>query len=300
MHGVDGLRRLGATGDIGLVGDDEKLVALALEILQRLGNAGEDFQVFEFGGGEGLAIADDGAVDDAVAVEEDGAGFRHGGHSRASLDRTAGGGCPHMSISNRDSSRDGLPFGGLHFDCGVRDEQVPDDGLEGFGMRSDVGGIDGGDEDAGVGDGGGVASVAADDADDFCADGFGVLERGDEIGADVLFEIAAADGEDQEQVVGAEAAGAQPAVEDRGPAFIVGSGGEVRDVGGGGVGFDAGNFAEVVDGVGSVGGAAADAEDEEASSGDASGGEKFGGLVGAGGGGVGGYFFGFGGGVGGG
>ena len=78
---------------------------------------------------------------------------------------------------------------------------MPDHGLEGFRVRRDVRGVDGGDEDAGVGDGCGVASVAANDADDFRAHGFRILEGGDEVGADVLFEVAAADGEDQEQVV---------------------------------------------------------------------------------------------------
>src|SRR5205085_11835445 len=47
------------------------------------------------------------------------------------------------------------------------------------------------------------------------------------------------------------------------------------DVVGGGVGFDARDLAEVVDGVGGIGGAAADTEDEEAALILAGGGENF-------------------------
>ena len=51
--------------------------------------------------------------------------------------------------------------------------------------------------------------------------------------------------------------------EDGGPALVVGPGRQLGDVVGRGVGLDAGDLAEVVDGVRGVGGAAADAQDEQ-------------------------------------
>jgi hypothetical protein len=56
----------------------------------------------------------------------------------------------------------------------------------------------------------------------------------------------------------------EPLHEHAGPAVVVGAGGEFRDVVGGRVNFEAGDFPEIVHGVGGVGGAATDAEDEEA------------------------------------
>ena len=47
---------------------------------------------------------------------------------------------------------DAFPFRLVHLEVGVGDEQVPEDGLEGLGVRRDVVGIHGGHDDAGVGD----------------------------------------------------------------------------------------------------------------------------------------------------
>ena len=48
----------------------------------------------------------------------------------------------------------------------MRDQQVPDDGLEGLTMRGDRVGIDRRHDDAGIGDLRRVAAVATDDAND--------------------------------------------------------------------------------------------------------------------------------------
>ena len=69
-----------------------------------------------------------------------------------------------------------------------------------------VSGLTVGTIDAGVGDLGRVSAVAADDADDGRAQVFGVLQRAHEVRADVLFEAAAADREDEDPILGAQPA----------------------------------------------------------------------------------------------
>ena len=140
---------------------------------------------------------------------------------------------------------------------------MPDHGLEGFGVRRDVVGIDGRDDHAGVGLRGCVTAVFTYDADHARADLLGELDGGDETGGDVFLEVAAADGEDEERVFGVEAGAAEPLDEHAGPTVVVGAGGEFRDVVGRRVNFEAGDFTEIVDGMGGVGRAAADAEDEQ-------------------------------------
>ena len=71
---------------------------------------------------------------------------------------------------------------------------MPDNGLEGFAVRRDVVGINGGDDDARVGLRGGVAPVFAYDADDAGADLFGELDRRDETRGNVFLQVAAANG----------------------------------------------------------------------------------------------------------
>src|SRR5208283_3544870 len=100
--------------------------------------------------------------------------------------------------------------------------------LEGFGVRGDVSRVHGGNEDADIGNSGCITAIAADHADDFCTNRLGELESGDQIGADVLFHAAAAHREDQNQIVGAQAAGAQPAIENRTPPFVVDASGKLR------------------------------------------------------------------------
>ena len=155
---------------------------------------------------------------------------------------------------------DAFPLGLVHLEVGMGDEEVPDDGLEGFAVRSDVGGVDGRDDDAGVGDFGCVTAVFADDGDDVGADLLGELEGEHEIRGNVFLEVAAADGQDQQRIDGLETGAAEPFDEDGGPALVVGAGGEFGDVGGGGVALEAGDFPEIVYRVRGIGGAAADVE----------------------------------------
>ncbi len=131
-------------------------------------------------------------------------------------------------------------------------------------MGSDVVGVDGGDDQAGVCDLGCIAAVPAHNADDGRADFKGKLKGFDKVWADIFLKVAAAHAEHHDQVVGPQSADFEPLQEDAGPAFVVGSGREFRDIVGRGVGFNADNLAKVVHGMGGIGCAAAHAKNEEA------------------------------------
>src|SRR5262245_1828564 len=90
--------------------------------------------------------------------------------------------------------RRGFPLGLLDLQLRMRHEAVPDDGLEGFRMRRDERGIDGGNDDYMVADLFRVAAAAPDNAKNFQAAPFAFVERVDEVGADVALGITAADG----------------------------------------------------------------------------------------------------------
>ena len=142
---------------------------------------------------------------------------------------------------------DALPFGLLRLERRMGDQQVPDHGLEGFGVRRDRVRVHRRDDADRVADLGRVAAVAADHAEDLRADRLGILQRAHEIGADVLLEIAAADREHEQRVLRLEPAHLEPLDEHRLPAFVVGARGEFRDVVGRRIGLDADDLAEVVD-----------------------------------------------------
>ncbi len=65
--------------------------------------------------------------------------------------------------------------------------------------------IDGRNNDADIGDLGGMAAIPANDAQDFRACSLRVLQSGYQIRADIFFQIAAADGEYKYKIVRAEA-----------------------------------------------------------------------------------------------
>src|ERR1051326_9049134 len=129
--------------------------------------------------------------------------------------------------------RAALPLGSVNLERGMGHQEMPQHRLESLRVRRDVGGVHGGDEDARVRGLRGVAAVAANDAGDGGAGLLGVLDGGDEVGAHLFFDAAAADGEDEQRVFGFEAASAQPGLEDGRPAFVVGAGRELADVVGG-------------------------------------------------------------------
>ncbi len=98
---------------------------------------------------------------------------------------------------------------------------MPHDCLERFRMRSYVSRIHCRNHDADIGYLGGVAAVAANDAEDFRAYGFCVLQGSHQIGADILFEIAATHRKHEHKIVGAQAADSQPGLEHGCPTFVV-------------------------------------------------------------------------------
>ena len=84
---------------------------------------------------------------------------------------------------------------------GMRDQQVPNDGLERFRMRRDRFRVHRRNDAAGVRRLRRIASIASDDARDLRADALGIFDRLNEIGADVLLQVAAANREDEESVL---------------------------------------------------------------------------------------------------
>lgn len=100
----------------------------------------------------------------------------------------------------------------------MRDQQVPDHGLEGLGMRRHVVRIDRRYDDDHVADLRRVASVTADHPEDARADFLRELQRTNQIGADILLDIAAADREDEDRAVRIEPADCEPLAEDDVPA----------------------------------------------------------------------------------
>jgi len=75
VHGFDGFAGLRAPGDIRLVGHHDEPKIGRLQAAQGLTHAGKDFQLARAGRGIRLAIPHRGAIDDAVAVQENGPVF---------------------------------------------------------------------------------------------------------------------------------------------------------------------------------------------------------------------------------
>ena len=124
--------------------------------------------------------------------------------------------------------------------------------------------VDRRNNDAHIGDFSRVAAIPADNAKDFRAHSFCVLQGSHKIRADILFEIAATHREYEHKVLGAQAAHAQPSLKHCCPTFIVHPRREFRHIVGGRVGFDPRDLAEIVHGMGSIGGTASHTQDEQA------------------------------------
>jgi hypothetical protein len=76
VNGIHCGERLHAPGNIRLIRDYEEEKTGLLEVGQRLRDPRQDFEGVDGGGRIRFAVAYDGAVQDAIAVEEDGAAGR--------------------------------------------------------------------------------------------------------------------------------------------------------------------------------------------------------------------------------
>src|SRR6266550_1076304 len=137
---------------------------------------------------------------------------------------------------------------------------MPHHGLECLGVRRDVFGIDGRHDHARVRSLRGVASIAAHYANHLRADRLGMLERHYQIRANILFEISAADREDEERVAWCEPAYLEPFDEHCCPALVIRARRKFRYVVGRRVTLDPDDLAKVIDGVRAITGTATHAE----------------------------------------
>ena len=141
---------------------------------------------------------------------------------------------------------------------------MPDNGVECLGMRRYARIIDGWNHDHGISNLFGVAAIATDNAEYASAVRFGFLQCRNNIGADVLLHVAAADREHKDRVLAVNAAYFQPFGKDRVPAFVVGARGSLGNVIGWGIGLDTAQFAKIINRVIAIAGTAADADYKKA------------------------------------
>jgi hypothetical protein len=110
----------------------------------------------------------------------------------------------------------------------------------------------------------GVPSITPDDSADLRTYLAGIIECQNQIRAHLLFETSTAYGKYQDHVLRPQAANSKPLFKNRCPPVIIRARCQFGDVVGGRIGFDSGDLAEVIYCVGCVGGAAPDAQNEEA------------------------------------
>ena len=134
---------------------------------------------------------------------------------------------------------------------------MPDYRLKRFGMGGYGLGVDRGDDHHMIADFCGIAAVAADNTENAGPDRAGMIQGGHKIGADGALKIAASHRHDEEGITGGETAGFQPRDKDAGPALVIGSSGQFRNIVGWSVGFNADDLAKIIDRVGTIGGTAA-------------------------------------------
>ena len=147
---------------------------------------------------------------------------------------------------------------------GMRHHQVPDEGLQTFGLRRDESDVEVGDEHARVGTRAGARRRRGRRCRRSRRRPTRARSHGPhEVHADPAFEAAATDREDEQAVAARESRRAQPLLVRGVPAVVVDARGELGDVVGDAVGLDPGELPEVAGRVRRVAGAAARAAEEE-------------------------------------
>jgi len=145
----------------------------------------------------------------------------------------------------------------------MRNPQMPNHGLERFGVRRDVGGIDCRDYNRHVRNLRRVSSVAADDSEDRATSFLRELQCAHQVRTDIFFKAAAAYRQHEDRVFFVESASLEPLGKNGGPSIIVGARRQLGDVIGGRVGFDSCELAKIVYRMRSIGRAASHAKNEQ-------------------------------------
>lgn len=141
---------------------------------------------------------------------------------------------------------------------------MPHERLERFGVGRDGFRVYDRDEDTDIGQLRRGAAIASDDSGDRRALFARVQQGADQIRADVFFDVTAADGKDEDHVVAAEPARAEPIPVGGVPALVIDARGEFGNVVSDGVGFDACDLAEIARGMRGMSGASPDSQKKEA------------------------------------
>src|SRR5438067_1234095 len=131
----------------------------------------------------------------------------------------------------------------------MRHEQMPDNRLPCLGVRRDERSVHGGYDHDSVSMLGRVAPVTPDDTENIASNRSSQPHRVDDVDADALLFISAANRKDEDRIARTETAAAQPGGERVVPTLVVDAGGELGDIVCGRVALDAGDLAKVVDGV---------------------------------------------------
>lgn len=131
-------------------------------------------------------------------------------------------------------------------------QEMPNQRLKRFGVRSNGGSVDDGDEYASVSDLRGVPSITADYPTNSGTNFLGVFESPYQVGADVLRRVASANRKNKDHVRFVQPGYTKPVGVTRLPALIVHPRGEFGSVVGRDVRFDLRNLAEVARSMGSV------------------------------------------------
>src|SRR6185312_4628712 len=143
---------------------------------------------------------------------------------------------------------------------------MPDYRLKCLSVRRDGTGVDSRNNDGVVRDPGGVTAVSADDPENLGTNRFGIVQSFNQVRADVLRDVAAADRHDENRIALRQAAGLEPLAEYRVPAFVIGTRRQLRHVINWSIGLDSNDLSKIVHGMRAVRGAAANAEKEQSSS----------------------------------
>ena len=141
---------------------------------------------------------------------------------------------------------------------------MQEDGLECFGVGSDVLGVHCGNDDHYVALFLRIATIASHDAENIHAARFGFVNDRDEVWTDIALAISTANGEDKQHVSRSRVGNLQPVGKRAVPSIVVDPGGKFGDVIHGGGSIYTGQFAKVVYGMTAISRTASNAAEKQA------------------------------------